>query len=118
MTRLLLAFCFPVLLAAQTPAVATPKLPPPEGGGFRVLIVPDMEGMGSAVDIHEVIAGNEGEQYRTLTSDDYWPWVLDQVRRLAGVQPDGGERCFAYRTDSAEEVGNLLNKIEWIVLKP
>jgi D-amino peptidase len=37
-----------------------------------VLIVPDMEGMGSAVDIHEVIAGNEGEQYRTLTSDDYW----------------------------------------------
>jgi D-amino peptidase len=36
------------------------------------MIIPDMEGMGSAVDIHEVIAGNEGEQYRTLTSDDYW----------------------------------------------
>lgn len=36
------------------------------------MIIPDMEGMGSAVDVHEVIAGNEGEQYRTLTSDDYW----------------------------------------------
>jgi D-amino peptidase len=36
------------------------------------MIIPDMEGMGSAVDIHEVIAGNEGEQYRTLTSPDYW----------------------------------------------
>jgi hypothetical protein len=31
-------------------------------------MVPDMEGMGSAVDIHEVIAGNEGERYKELTS--------------------------------------------------
>ncbi|HXM37072.1 MAG TPA: M55 family metallopeptidase [Gemmatimonadales bacterium] len=72
--RLLVPLCFPVLLAAQVvppsaPPVV-PKLPPP--AGFRILIIPDMEGMGSAVDIHEVIAGNEGEQYRTLTSDDYW----------------------------------------------
>lgn len=73
MIRLVLPLCFPVLLAAQgvAPAArATPKLPAP--AGYRVLIVPDMEGMGSVVDIHEVIAGNEGEQYRTLTSDDYW----------------------------------------------
>jgi D-amino peptidase len=47
------------------------KTVPPEAG-FRVFIVPDMEGMGSAVDIHEVIAGNEGERYRNLTSPDYW----------------------------------------------
>lgn len=44
----------------------------PAQPGFRVMIVPDMEGMGSAVDIHEVIAGNEGERYKTLTSPDYW----------------------------------------------
>ncbi len=44
----------------------------PREAGFRVFIVPDMEGMGSAVDIHEVIAGNEGERYKTLTSPDYW----------------------------------------------
>ena len=64
--RLTLLLCFPIALAAQN----APPLPPPSG--FRVMIVPDMEGMGSAVDIDEVIAGNEGEQYRTLTSDDYW----------------------------------------------
>ena len=44
----------------------------PHEPGFRVFIVPDMEGMGSAVDIHEVIAGNEGERYKELTSPDYW----------------------------------------------
>jgi D-amino peptidase len=44
----------------------------PHEAGFRVFIVPDMEGMGSVVDIHEVIAGNEGEHYKTLTSPDYW----------------------------------------------
>src|SRR5882672_3584916 len=74
MRHLFWPICFPVLLAAQAPSVTTPptlpRLPPPDG--FRVMIIPDMEGMGSAVDIHEVIAGNEGEQYRTLTSDDYW----------------------------------------------
>jgi hypothetical protein len=59
MIRLLPLFV-PVLLAAQTPAVVTPRLPAPEGVSFRVLIIPDM----------------------------------------------------------AEEVGDLLNRIEWIVLKP
>jgi D-amino peptidase len=70
--RLLVPLCFPVLLAAQAapPPAPIPKLP--ALAGFRVMIIPDMEGMGSAVDIHEVIAGNESEQYRTLTSDDYW----------------------------------------------
>jgi hypothetical protein len=31
---------------------------------------------------------------------------------------DSTGRCFTYQTDSAEAVGNLLNEIEWIVLKP
>ena len=39
--------------------------------GFRVYIVPDMEGMGSAVNIREVIAGTEGERYR-----DLMVWIL------------------------------------------
>jgi len=70
--RFFLPLCFPIVLAAQAapPAPPTPKLPAPTG--YRVMIIPDMEGMGSAVAIQEVIAGNEGEQYRTLTSDDYW----------------------------------------------
>jgi len=63
-------------LHAQTPnpshtALFQAKHVPSEAG-FRVFIVPDMEGMGSAVDIHEVIAGNEGERYKNLTSPDYW----------------------------------------------
>jgi D-amino peptidase len=68
--RFLLPVAIPAMLGAQAPAYTPPRLPPPHG--FRVFIVPDMEGMGSVVDIHEVIAGNEGEQYRTLTSPDYW----------------------------------------------
>jgi D-amino peptidase len=48
------------------------------------------------------------------------PWFVTQVAKLAGVRPEagGGDRCFAYETGSAEDVGNLLNKIEWTVLKP
>jgi D-amino peptidase len=67
---------------AQTPAGTRTALfrakTVPSEAGFRVFIVPDMEGMGSAVDIHEVIAGNEGERYRNLTSPDYW----DRFRML------------------------------------
>ena len=45
-------------------------------------------------------------------------WVLATVGRLEGMRPDGGTGCFAYTTESAEAVGNLLNEIEWTVLKP
>lgn len=49
----------------------------PSEPGFRVYIVPDMEGMGSVILNREVLAGNEGPRY-TTTSPDYW----DQYRRL------------------------------------
>lgn len=66
----------PTALPAQGGAAASREIfrakRVPSQPGFRVFIVPDMEGMGSAVDIHEVIAGNEGERYRNLTSPDYW----------------------------------------------
>ncbi len=52
---------------------------------------------------------------RSFTEDD---WVRETVGRFAGVSPDGGKGCFAYTTDSAEAVGNLLNLVEWTVLKP
>ncbi|MBA3659524.1 MAG: M55 family metallopeptidase [Gemmatimonadales bacterium] len=63
-----------VLQAQTTPPSSAPfrDRQIPHEAGFRVFIVPDMEGMGSAVDIHEVIAGNEGERYKELTSPDYW----------------------------------------------
>jgi D-amino peptidase len=66
--------CLASLVQAQNPPSSKPfrEKEIPREPGFRVFIVPDMEGMGSAVDIHEVIAGNEGERYKELTSPDYW----------------------------------------------
>jgi D-aminopeptidase len=69
--------CLASVLQAQTPPPPPSSAPfrakqIPHEAGFRVFIVPDMEGMGSAVDIREVIAGNEGERYKDLTGPDYW----------------------------------------------
>jgi D-amino peptidase len=52
---------------------------------------------------------------RSFTQDD---WVRGTVGRLEGVSSSGGAGCFNYTSDSAEAVGNLLNEIEWTVLKP
>jgi D-amino peptidase len=52
---------------------------------------------------------------RSFTEDD---WVRETIGRLEGLTPDDGRGCFAYTTDSAEAVGNLLNEVEWTVLKP
>jgi D-aminopeptidase len=52
---------------------------------------------------------------RSFTEDD---WVRTTVGRLNGVSGTGGRGCFSYAGDSAEAVGNLLNEVEWTVLKP
>jgi hypothetical protein len=52
---------------------------------------------------------------RSFTEDD---WVRNTVAGLEGIRMDGGPGCFAYVTQSAEAVGNLLNEVEWTVLKP
>ena len=57
-------------------------------------------------------------QVRFCMRATYDPWFVGQVRALKGLRADGGDRCFAYTTPSAEDVGDLLNRIEWIVLKP
>jgi D-amino peptidase len=102
-----------LLLVVQTPAVAAPKLPPPQG--FRVLIIPDMEGMGSAVDIHEVIAGNEGEQYRALTIDDYWQrfrgLLTQEVNAVIAGARGAGARSFVVNEGHG---GNMFaNVLPW-----
>ena len=45
-------------------------------------------------------------------------WVTETVGRLKGVDLDARRGCFGYTSESAEAVGNLLNEIEWTVLKP
>lgn len=105
-----------LLLAVQTPAaLPAPKLPSPDPGAFRVLIIPDMEGMGSAVDIHEVIAGNEGEQYRLLTSDDYWQrfrgLLTQEVNAVIAGARGSGARSFVVNEGHG---GNLFaNVLPW-----
>jgi D-amino peptidase len=79
------------------------------------MIIPDMEGMGSAVDIHEVIAGNEGEQYRTLTSDDYWQrfrgLLTQEVNAAIAGARSSGARSFVVNEGHG---GNLFaNVLPW-----
>jgi D-amino peptidase len=87
----------------------------PHETGFRVFIVPDMEGMGSAVDIHEVIAGNEGPRYRDLSSPDYW----DRYRLLLTQEVNAtirGARAAGARSFVVNEGhgGNLFaNVLPW-----
>jgi D-amino peptidase len=87
----------------------------PHEPGFRVFIVPDMEGMGSAVDIHEVIAGNEGPRYRDLSSPDYW----DRYRLLLTQEVNAtirGARAAGARSFVVNEGhgGNLFaNVLPW-----
>jgi D-amino peptidase len=45
-------------------------------------------------------------------------WVTETVGRLKGVDLDARRGCFGYVSESAEAVGNLLNEVEWTVLKP
>ena len=100
-------------LPAQSTPYTPPHLPPPHG--FRVFIVPDMEGMGSAVDIHEVIAGNEGEQYKSLTSPDYWDHFRGLLTREVNATIAGarlaGARSFVVNEGHG---GNLFaNILPW-----
>jgi D-amino peptidase len=48
----------------------------------------------------------------------YDDWVRETVGKLTGVEAGDSPGCFVYRTSSAEAVGNLLNEVEWTVLKP
>lgn len=87
----------------------------PHEPGFRVFIVPDMEGMGSAVDIHEVIAGNEGERYKELTSPDYWDrfrlLLTQEVNATIRGARSAGARSFVVNEGHG---GNLFaNVLPW-----
>jgi D-amino peptidase len=57
-------------------------------------------------------------EVRFCLRTSYDDWVRATVGRLDGVEPGSGSGCFIYRTSSAEAVGNLLNEVEWTVLKP
>ena len=80
-----------------------------------MFIVPDMEGMGSAVDSREVLAGNEGAAYRDRSSPDYW----DRFRLLLTKEVNAtirGARIAGARSFVVNEGhgGNLFaNVLPW-----
>lgn len=99
--------------AAQNPDYANKRVP--FEPGFRVYIVPDMEGQGSVVHTREVIAGNEAPRYRELTGPDYW----QQYRRLLTEEVNatiGGARAAGASSFVVNEGhgGNLFaNVLPW-----
>ena len=83
--------------------------------GFRVYYIADMEGMGSVVNIREVIAGNEGERYRNLSSTDYWNFyrgvLTDEVNACIAGARSVGARSFVVNEGHG---GNLsANVLPW-----
>lgn len=102
----------PFALAAQAPATLypPPHLPPPDG--YRVFIIPDMEGMGSVVNIHEVIAGIEGKNYVDLTGPDYWQrsrsLMTQEVNAVIRGSRGAGARSFVVNEGHG---GNLFANI-------
>jgi D-amino peptidase len=57
-------------------------------------------------------------EVRFCLRTSYDDWVRATVGKLSGVEAGANSGCYVYRTSSAEAVGNLLNEIEWTVLKP
>lgn len=97
--------------AAQTPLAGADKRIPMEPG-FRVYVLVDMEGMGSAVKAQEVIAGNEGPAYRERTGPDYWTQYREMLTAetnavIRGARA-GGARSFVVNEGHG---GNLFGSL-------
>jgi D-amino peptidase len=84
----LATFFVPAAAAAQGTMDYAHKTIPFEEG-FRVYLIPDMEGMGSSVHVREIIAGTEGEQYRDRTGPDYWAHYRGLLTREANAVIEG-----------------------------
>jgi D-amino peptidase len=100
-------------LQAQDPRFINKRAP--FEPGFRVYYIVDMEGMGSVVNIREVIAGNEGERYKDRTSTDYWNFyrglLTDEVNASIAGARSVGARSFVVNEGHG---GNLFaNVLPW-----
>ena len=110
---LLLLVSLPAVSFGQDPRFSNKRVP--FEPGFRVYYIADMEGMGSVVSIREVIAGNEGERYKTLTSTDYWNFyrgvLTDEVNASIAGARAAGARSFVVNEGHG---GNLFaNVLPW-----
>lgn len=110
---LVLLLAAPGVLHGQDPRFAGKRVP--FEPGFRVYYIADMEGMGSVVSIREIIAGNEGERYRNLSSTDYWNFyrgvLTDEVNASIAGSRAAGARSFIVNEGHG---GNLFaNVLPW-----
>ncbi|HEY0671934.1 MAG TPA: M55 family metallopeptidase [Longimicrobiales bacterium] len=108
-----LLFSYVGAATAQDPRFANKRVP--FEPGFRVYFIVDMEGMGSAVHMREVIAGNEGERYRDRTGPDYWNHyrglLTDEVNAAIAGARSVGARSFVVNEGHG---GNLFaNLLPW-----
>lgn len=98
--RALLVFLLAALvapLAAQVAPTGSTKRVPFEPG-YRVYLLVDMEGMGSAVNGGEVIAGTEGPAYRDRGGRDWWDFyrglLTQEVNATIGGARSAGAASF------------------------
>ncbi len=83
--------------------------------GFRIYLVPDMEGMGSAVHPSEVIAGNEAPRYREVTGPDYWNHyrhlLTEEANAVIAGAREAGARSFV--VNEGHGGNRFANVIPW-----
>jgi D-amino peptidase len=98
--------------AAQQPLPGAEKRIPAQPG-FRVYVLVDMEGMGSAVKSQEVIAGNEGPAYRDRTGPDYWEHYRSMLTEetnaaIRGARAAGAQSFVVNEGHGGNRFANLL----------
>jgi D-amino peptidase len=85
----------------------------PAQEGYRVYLLVDMEGMGSAVKNSEVIAGNEGPAYRDRTGPDYWAHYREMLTNetnaaIRGARAGGARAFVVNEGHGGNRFANLL----------
>jgi D-amino peptidase len=105
-----------VLLAAtasaQNPLPGAEKAIPKQAG-YRVYLLVDMEGMGTAVKSQEVIAGNEGPSYAERTGPDYWAHYREMLTEetnaaIKGARAAGAQAFVVNEGHGGNRFANLL----------
>lgn len=103
--------CAPTAAAQQPLPGADKKIPPQTG--YRVYLLVDMEGMGTAVKSQEVIAGNEGPAYASRTGPDYWSHYREMLTEetnaaIRGARASGGQAFVVNEGHGGNRFANLL----------
>jgi len=85
----------------------------PAQPGYRVYLLVDMEGMGTAVKSQEVIAGNEGPAYAERTGPDYWAHYREMLTEetnaaIRGARVAGAQAFVVNEGHGGNRFANLL----------